>query len=77
MPFKNGDWVEVKIPGTEIFEGIGEVIGIASIAQPIIGSNYIVRITISKPEIPNKTYDFSAVAVPECFLTMLKNQPSK
>lgn len=66
LNLKNGETVKFE---TQTCRGTGKVVGVASIGVPFIGRNII--LTDIKSEslvIPNPTYPFEALTIPEIFL---------
>lgn len=49
--------------------GGGNIVGVSSIEVAIFGATYLVKVVDSNTPIPNDTYPFSVIAVPECFIT--------
>lgn len=70
MNFQDGAKVMFNI-GEEILKGKGIIRGIAANAQPPLGFLMIVEVTESSPQVlPNETYPFRFIAVPENMLQL-------
>lgn len=67
MKFKQDDKVAFD---SGSISGIGFIKGKASSEQPVIGSSWIIQVLSSDLKIPNNTYPFDHIVLPEIFIKL-------
>jgi len=72
--YKHMDLVNVNL-GPNSISGIGRIKGVATTEMPVVGHIYIVDMIAFDNEnvIPNETYPFDTISVPENHLSIFLN----
>lgn len=52
-------------------EGYGQIVGVATSEVPILGCYYMVKVLTSNQNLPNDTYPFTTISMPEIGLAKL------
>lgn len=53
-------------------EGYGQIVGVATSEVPILGCYYMVKVMTSNQNLPNDTYPFTTISMPEIGLAKLR-----
>lgn len=56
--------------------GYGSIVGVATTDVPILGCYYMIKVNVSNRELPNDTYPFTTISMPEIGIVKL-TMPSK
>lgn len=51
-----------------LISGYGKIVGVATTEFPVIGRVYLIEVHSSSPILPNETYPFRVISMPEAYI---------